>query len=177
MNHKSDTQHATFAGGCFWCIEAAFANFPGVVSAISGLTGGSTPNPTYDQVHANPSGHKEAVLVEYDPSMVTYQQLLEHFWRQIDPTDPDGQFADRGAEYTTAIYYHNDQQKQLAQQSKQSLEDSGKFNKPIATEILPATDFYPAEAYQQSYAVKHPLRYQLYKKGSGRADYIKKTLN
>lgn len=175
MTENHTIQKATFAGGCFWCIESAFTAFKGVISTTSGLTGGSSVNPTYEEVHQNPAGHREAVLIEFDPSLVTYQELLEQFWRQIDPTDPDGQFADRGQEYTTAIYYHDEDQKKLAEKSKQELTNSGKFNKPIVTAILPASEFYPAEEYHQGYARKHPLRYQLYKKGSGRADFIHHT--
>ena len=172
---SSQNSFATFAGGCFWCIEAAFTDLKGVISTTSGLTGGDTTNPTYEQVHHDSSGHREAVLVEYNPNLITYQQLLDQFWRQIDPTDAGGQFIDRGPVYTTAIYYHTDEQKNLAQASKKSLQESKKFDKPIVTQILPASKFYQAHQYQQDFAKKHPLRYQLYKKGSGRSDFIHQT--
>lgn len=171
----SETKKATFAGGCFWCIESAFSHFPGVVRATSGLTGGTTPNPTYESVHTGNTGHREAVLVEYDPKKVTYEKLLEQFWRQIDPTDPGGQFADRGKEYATAIYYHDGEQRKLAEKSKGELEKSGKFKQKIVTEILPAKEFFEADEYHQGYAEKNPLRYKLYKKGSGRERYVKET--
>lgn len=166
---------ATFAGGCFWCIEQAFSSFAGVVSATSGLTGGTSENPTYESVHSDNSGHREAVLIEYDSEKTDYKKLVEHFWHQIDPTDKGGQFADRGHEYTTAIYYNDEEQRKVAEKSKTDLESSGMFSKKIATEILPASKFYNAEEYHQEYWKKHPERYKTYKKLSGRADFIQEN--
>lgn len=169
------TQTATFAGGCFWCMEPPFEKLPGVISVTSGYTGGVEPNPTYEQVSSGKTGHAESVQVVYDPSKVTYAQLLEAFWHNIDPTTPDQQFADHGHQYRTAIFYHSDEQRKLAEASKQAIERSGKFAKPIVTEITPAGSFYPAEDYHQDYYKKNPLRYTLYRAGSGRDGYIKKT--
>ena len=165
---KDDLAKATFAGGCFWCMEAAFKLQPGVVSAVSGYTGGHTENPTYEAVTSGMTGHYEAVEVTYDPSKITYERLVEIFWHNIDPTDAYGQFADKGTQYKTAIFYHDETQRRLAAQAKKDLADSGKFDKPIATAILPAAKFYAAEEYHQDYYVKNPAHYQLYKKGSGR---------
>ncbi|MDP2211074.1 MAG: peptide-methionine (S)-S-oxide reductase MsrA [Candidatus Aquicultor sp.] len=165
---NENLEKATFAGGCFWCMEAAFKLQQGVVSAVSGYSGGHTENPTYDAVSTGTTGHYEAVQVTYDPSKISYERLLEVFWHNIDPTDAYGQFADKGTQYKTAIFYHDETQKQMAEQSKRSLGDSGKFDKPIATAILPAGAFYAAEEYHQDYYVKNAVHYQLYKKGSGR---------
>lgn len=166
-------EKATFAGGCFWCIESPFEGLDGVIEAVSGYTGGQNKNPTYEQVSTGKTGHFEAVQITYDPSKIYYQKLLEVFWRQIDPTDADGQFADRGSQYKTAIFYHNDEQKKSAEASKKDLEKSGKFNAPIATKILPATKFYKAEEYHQNYYKTCPIQYNSYKKGSGREKFIK----
>ena len=163
-----NVEKATFAGGCFWCMEAAFKLQPGVVSAVSGYTGGQTENPTYEAVTSGTTGHYEAVEVTYDPSKISYERLLEVFWHNIDPTDVYGQFADKGTQYKTAIFYHNETQRLLAAQAKKDLADSGRFDKPIATAILPAAKFYAAEEYHQDYYIKNPLHYRLYKKGSGR---------
>ncbi|MBW2994887.1 peptide-methionine (S)-S-oxide reductase MsrA, partial [Candidatus Woesearchaeota archaeon] len=168
-------QVATFAGGCFWCMEAAFEAEEGVVEVISGYSGGAKENPTYEEVSAGKTGHKETVEVYYNPKKVSYEKLLDVFWRQIDPTDDGGQFSDRGSQYRTAIFYHNESQKQLANKSKEQLEKSGKFNKAIVTEILPASDFYQAEEYHQDYHKKRTIQYQIYKKGSGREAYIEET--
>ncbi|MGX4669387.1 peptide-methionine (R)-S-oxide reductase MsrB [Cerasibacillus sp. JNUCC 74] len=172
----SDTmkEYATFAGGCFWCMVEPFDNRPGVIRITSGYTGGTMPNPTYEQVCSNTTGHVEAVQIEFDPTMMPYQKLLDTFWQQIDPTDPNGQFNDRGESYHTAIFYHNEQQRQQAEASKQALEASGKFSKPIVTKILPAKPFYPAEEQHQEYYKKQSFHYRLYKKGSGREDFINK---
>jgi peptide methionine sulfoxide reductase msrA/msrB len=172
----SDTtkEYATFAGGCFWCMVEPFDNRPGVIRITSGYTGGTVPNPTYEQVCSNTTGHVEAVQIEFDPTMMPYQKLLDTFWQQIDPTDPNGQFNDRGESYQTAIFYHNEQQRQQAEASKQALEASGKFSKPIVTKILPAKPFYPAEEQHQEYYKKQSFHYRLYKKGSGREDFINK---
>ncbi|MGY0691719.1 peptide-methionine (R)-S-oxide reductase MsrB [Virgibacillus sp. FSP13] len=164
---------ATFAGGCFWCMVEPFDKRPGIINVVSGYTGGTTENPTYEEVCSNTTGHVEAVQITYDPSIMTYEQLVETFWQQIDPTDAGGQFNDRGASYQTAIFYHNEKQKEIAESSKQKLADSGKFTKPIVTEIIPAKAFYPAEDEHQDYYKTHAFHYKMYKKGSGRADFIK----
>lgn len=172
---QSSKTRATFAGGCFWCIESAFATFPGVVSVKSGYMGPGDKKPSYDEVSNQRSGFYEAVQITYDPKLVTYTQLLDQFWRQIDPTDPDGQFADRGAQYKTAIFYHNSEQKNLAISSKKALDESGKFSVPVVTEIVPTLTFFEAPDYHQEYAKKHPLRYNFYAVASGRKPFIEKT--
>src|SRR5690606_13966320 len=151
-----------------------FEEHPGIKKIISGYTGGHTENPTYEEVCTGTTGHFEAVQIVFDPNLMPYEKLLEIFWRQIDPTDPDGQFYDRGPQYRTAIFYHNEKQKQAAERSKKQLEESGKFDKPIATLILPASTFYPAEDYHQNYHKKNPLHYRMYRQGSGREAFIKK---
>ncbi len=166
---------ATFAGGCFWCIESEFKEIKGVLAAVSGYTGGDIKNPTYEQVCSGTSGHIEAVEVIFDSSEITYEELVEIFWRQIDPTDRDGQFADRGSQYQPVIFYHDDTQKEIAQISKARLEASGRFQDSIATDILPATKFYPAEEYHQDYYLKHPVHYKMYRHGSGRDSFLKKS--
>ena len=164
---------ATFAGGCFWCMEPPFDSLDGVISTTSGYTGGSTRNPTYAEVSAGVTGHAEAVEVLYDPSKVSYAQLLETFWRNIDPLTPDRQFCDRGSQYRAAIFYHDAGQEDLARQSKAQLERSGRFEDPIVTEIVQATAFYRAELYHQDYYTKNPLRYKLYTWGCGRDARLK----
>lgn len=171
MGHNQ--AHATFAGGCFWCMVEPFDQQPGILSVVSGYTGGRTEYPTYEDVCSNKTGHVEAVQLTYDPDVFPYRKLLDLFWQQIDPTDPNGQFNDRGESYQTAIFYHTSEQKKIAEQSKEELEDSDKFTKPIVTPILPAQTFYPAEEKHQDYYKKNPFHYQLYKKGSGREDFIK----
>lgn len=168
-------EKATFAGGCFWCIEAAFEYHKGVIKAESGFTGGTDYNPSYKEVASGLTNHKEAVQVVFDPNKVSYDELLTTFWQQIDPTDTEGQFADKGSHYTTAIYYHNPYQKKRAEASKLALEKSQKFNKPIVTEILPAKPFYVAEAYHQNYFEKNKVQYNRYKIGSGRARFIEEN--
>lgn len=168
-------EKATFAGGCFWCMVKPFDQYPGIIEVLSGYTGGDKPNPTYEEVCSETTGHREAVQITFDPNIMSYQELLQIFWQQIDPTDPGGQFYDRGLSYQTAIFYHNEEQKEWAEESKLSLADSGKFNKPIVTPILPAKDFYPAEDYHQDYYKKNPLHYQRYHVGSGRANFIQKN--
>ncbi|MBS3168871.1 peptide-methionine (S)-S-oxide reductase MsrA [Candidatus Woesearchaeota archaeon] len=168
------TEIATFAGGCFWCMEAAFQEVPGVLTAISGYTGGKIDNPTYNDVLSGKTGHQEAVQLTYDPQKISYGELLDIFWQQIDPTDAGGQFADRGSEYQTAIFYHSEEQRKLAERSKKDLAESGKFEKPIVTEILPAATFYPAEEYHQDYYLKRTAQYQAYAEGSGRKSFIRK---
>ena len=171
-NDGKNEKIATFAGGCFWCTEADFEKVPGVVKVISGYTGGQKENPTYEEVSSGKTGHLEAIQVFYDPSKITYEGLLTAFWRHIDPTDPGGQFVDRGGQYRSAIFYHDEEQKQLAEKSKEAVGQSGKFNKPLATEILKFTKFYNAEEYHQDYYKKNPFRYQYYRSGSGRDQFI-----
>jgi len=172
---SGETRLATFAGGCFWCVESAFDGVPGVIQAVSGYTGGQEPDPTYEEVSAGSTGHFESVQVTYDPSRITYPELLDIFWRQIDPTDAGGQFADRGRQYRTAIFVHDEEQKRLAEASKEFLAQSGWFDKPIATMILSAGPFYPAEEYHQDYHLKHPAEYKSYKYNSGREPYIERV--
>jgi peptide methionine sulfoxide reductase msrA/msrB len=167
------SQKATFAGGCFWCMEKPFEELDGVVSVISGYTGGASVNPTYSTYERG--GHIEVVEVTFDPDRVTYQELLDVFWRQIDPTDPGGQFVDRGHAYSTAIFVHSNEQRQLAAKSKEVIGQSGIFSKPIVTPILPASTFYPAEQYHQDYYRKNPLRYTYYRSRSGRDTFLKKV--
>lgn len=169
------TKVATFAGGCFWCTESDFEKVPGVQKVISGYTGGKKENPTYEEVSSGRTGHLEAVQVHYDPGQVTYEKLLEVFWRHIDPTDGGGQFVDRGTQYRSAVFYHDEEQKRLAEKSRDSLATSGKFPGPVATEILPLTKFYEAEDYHQDYYKKNPLRYRFYRSNSGRDQFLKKT--
>ena len=168
-------EKATFAGGCFWCIEAPFDKLPGVVTAVSGYTGGPEKNPTYKQVSSGTTGHLEAVEVTYDPQAVTYQELLDHFWRQFDPTDAGGSFYDRGTQYTSALFYHDEEQKKLAESSKAALDASGRFDAPIVTPIRPATAFYRAEDYHQDYHKNNASHYNRYRTGSGRDRFIRET--
>lgn len=164
---------ATFAGGCFWCMVSPFEEQPGISQVLSGYTGGEKANPTYQEVCSDTTGHYEAVQITFDPALFPYERLVELFWQQIDPTDPGGQFHDRGDSYRTAIFYHNEEQKRIAEVAKAALEASGRFDKPIVTQILPAATFYPAEEYHQGYHRKNPAHYQRYKVGSGRAAFIK----
>lgn len=173
--NREDLSQAIFAGGCFWCMEGPFEQIDGVEEVISGYTGGQVQDPTYEQIGTGRTGHREAVVVFYDPTKVDYEDLLKTFWWQIDPTDPGGQFADRGEQYKTAIYYINEDQRVAAETSKSALNSSGKYSNPVVTDILPASDFYPAEDYHQDYYKKSAERYELYKKGSGREDFIKKN--
>jgi peptide methionine sulfoxide reductase msrA/msrB len=173
LNAEEKFEKATFAGGCFWCVESPFEDMDGVIEAASGYTGGHKENPTYEEVCTGKTGHYEAVQITYDPVKISYKDLLDVFWRQIDPTDGGGQFADRGSQYKTAIFYHNEEQRKIAEESKKALEKSGKFKEPVATQILPATKFYKAEDYHQNYAKKCPIQYSSYKKGSGREKFIK----
>jgi len=172
---KEVLEKATFAGGCFWCIESVFDELEGVKEAVSGYTGGKTKNPTYYEVSSGKTGHYEAVEVTFDTNKIKYRELVEIFWQQIDPTDPGGQFVDRGSQYKTAIFYHNEEQKRIAEESKKKLEKSGKFDKPIVTEIKKVPKFYAAEGYHQDYYKTCPLRYKAYKIGSGRESFLKKT--
>ena len=171
---QSELKNATFAGGCFWCMVKPFDEQPGIHNVVSGYTGGHTENPTYEEVCSETTGHLEAVQITYDPEVFPYEQLLTLFWQQIDPTDPGGQFHDRGESYTTAVFVHDDEQRKAAEKSKQEVEESGKFTAPIVTRIRDAKVFYPAESYHQEYYKKNPLHYKMYQKGSGRADFITK---
>ncbi|HHX87789.1 MAG TPA: peptide-methionine (S)-S-oxide reductase MsrA [Firmicutes bacterium] len=166
------TELATFAGGCFWCMISPFVNLPGVLKVVSGYTGGHKENPTYEEVCSQQTEHLEAVQVTYDPQTISYEKLLEVYWRQIDPTDPGGQFHDRGESYQSAIFYHSLQQKEKAQISLQALNEEGRFDKPVVTKILPAGPFYPAEEYHQDFYHKNPEHYRQYRQGSGRDDFI-----
>jgi len=172
LEQSEEIDKATFAGGCFWCMEYAFEHVDGVIEAVSGYTGGNIKNPTYQQVSSGRTGHYEAVKVYYDSQKVSFRELLDVFWRNIDPTDAMGQFSDRGSQYKTAIFYHNEEQKQLALESKNELDESNKFDSPIVTEILPSDVFYTAEDYHQDYYKKKSKRYNSYKKLSGREKYI-----
>lgn len=167
---------ATFAGGCFWCSEAEFQKYEGVLSVTSGYAGGEEKNPSYEEVSSGKTGHIEAVQVAYNQSKISYERLLEIYWRHIDPIDDGGQFVDRGNQYKTVIFYHNKEQKKLAEESKKILDKSGKYNSKIATEIKKFTTFYPAEFYHQDYFKKNPIRYKLYRYASGRDSYTKKDL-
>ena len=167
------TATATFAGGCFWCTEADFDKVDGVISTTSGYIGGKTANPTYDSVSAGNSGHAEAVQVTFDPAKVTYSRLLEFYWRTIDPTTKDRQFCDNGNPYRTAIFTHDEQQRAAAEASKKALSANKPFREPIVTEIVNATQFYPAEDYHQDYAKKNPIRYKFYRNNCGRDARLK----
>lgn len=173
MTNKQEI--ATFAGGCFWCMVEPFDERPGIIKVVSGYTGGHVENPTYEQVCSNTTGHVEAVQITFDPNVFPYEQLVTLFWQQIDPTDNGGQFHDRGESYKTAIFYHNPEQKEIAEQSRDKLAASAKFSKPIVTEIIPAVTFYEAEEHHQHFYKRNKFHYQTYKKGSGRAQFLKDT--
>ena len=166
------TRSAVFAGGCFWCTESDFENLPGVLMVVAGYTGGDLANPGYEQVCDGTTGHVEAFKVIYEPDKISFEQLLDVFWRSIDPTDDAGQFADRGSQYRSAIFYANADERSAAAKSKQALIDGGRFSKPVVTEILPLGAFYEAEEYHQDYYLKNPLRYQWYRSGSGRDQFL-----
>lgn len=166
---------AVFAGGCFWCMEPPFEKEPGVIKVISGYTGGHVDNPTYEQVSHEATGHYESVEVWYDPSKVSYERLLEIFWRQIDPTDAGGQFVDRGPSYRSAIFYLDEGQRKAAEASKAALAATGRFGEPLVTPVIEAKKFYPAEEYHQDYYKKNPVRYKYYRWGSGRDKFLEKT--
>jgi len=168
-------ESATFAGGCFWCVESDFEKVDGVVEVISGYTGGSKEDPNYEEVSTGGTGHVEAVQVLYDPTRITYRELLDVFWRHVDPTDPGGQFADRGSQYRTAIFYHDDEQRRLAEESREELNGSGRFERPITTEILPLSRFYRAEDYHQGYCTNNQIRYKLCRSNSGRDQFLKEV--
>lgn len=165
---------ATFAGGCFWCMEPPFDELPGVLSTTSGYTGGSKKNPTYHEVSAGTTGHTEAVQIVYDPAKVSYDKLLEVFWKNIDPTTPNRQFCDGGSQYRSGIFFHNEEQKRLAEVSKKHIEQLGRLTQPIVTELVPAGEFYPAEDYHQDYYQKNPVRYKLYRYNCGRDQVLER---
>jgi peptide methionine sulfoxide reductase msrA/msrB len=171
----AETRTAVLAGGCFWCIQPAFDKAKGVIKTVVGYCGGSEPNPTYELVSSEKTGYRESIQITYDPAKISYDQLLDIYWRQIDPTQADGQFTDIGPSYHAAIFYGNDNEKRVAETSKEKLAGSGKFNKPIVTEILPAMKFYPAEAYHQKYYQQNPEHFEAFEEGSGRVSFKKKA--
>ena len=166
---------AIFGGGCFWCMEPPFEQLQGVLEVTAGYSGGDEKNPTYEQVSSGRTGHVESVRVVYDPEQISFKELLDTFWRYVDPTDPGGQFADRGNHYKTAIFYNNEEEKRIAEQSRDELAASGVFDRPIATAIRPTKPFYPAEEYHQDYYKKNVAHYEAYKVGSGRAGFLERT--
>ncbi len=173
MNEERNAfRKATFAGGCFWCVEADFEKVDGVIEVVSGYTGGRTENPTYEQVCSGKTGHLEAVQITYDPEKVDYGELLDIFWKSVDPTDPGGQFVDRGNQYRTAIFHHDEEQRRLAWESKRELETTGRLGKAVVTEILPFSRFYEAEDYHQDYYKNNPTHYRLYRSHSGRDQFL-----
>src|SRR5213080_2793500 len=169
------TKTAIFAGGCFWCIQPAFDKAKGVIKTVVGYSGGTESNPTYELVSSEKTGYREAIEITYDPTKISFDQLLDIYWRQIDPTQADGQFTDIGPSYRAAIFYKDYEEKRIAETSKEKLARSGKFDKPIVTEILPAMKFYPAEAYHQKYYRQNPEHFEAFEKGSGRVSFKKKT--
>lgn len=175
IDKTQNLETATFAGGCFWCIESDFGKFPGVKKTVSGYTGGYKESPTYQEVSSGRSGHWEAVQIHFDPEVISYSNLLDIFWRHIDPTDAGGQFVDRGSQYRTAIFCHDDHQMRLAEMSKQRLAGSGRFKQPIVTDILTVKPFYPAEKYHQGYYKQNPVRYKFYRSNSGRDQFLKRV--
>lgn len=166
---------ATFAGGCFWCMEGPFEAEPGVAEVISGYAGGEEVDPTYEAVASGQTEHREAVQIFYNPDEVSFERLLEIYWWQVDPTDPGGQFADRGFQYTTAIFTHSDAEAEIVRQAIANLDASDRYEKPIVTQVLPFTSFYPAEEYHQNFYKKQSRRYEQYKEGSGRGGYIREN--
>lgn len=172
---EEDLEVATFAGGCFWCMEPPFEKLDGVEDVISGYTGGEEENPSYNDVSSGQTGHVESVQVVYDPKTISYKELLDVYWRQVDPTDADGQFVDRGKQYSTAIFFHSEEQKKEAESSKTALGESGRFDKEIVTPILPAKTFYMAEEYHQDYYKKNEIRYKYYRDNSGRDQFLEKV--
>ncbi|MCP3867267.1 MAG: peptide-methionine (R)-S-oxide reductase MsrB [Gammaproteobacteria bacterium] len=175
VNLPAGLMTGTFAGGCFWCIESDLEYLPGVHSAVSGYTGGHLPNPTYGQVSSGNTGHVEAVQIHFDPEVISYDRLLDAYWRLFDPTDGSGSFSDRGEQYRPVIFYHDEPQRGMAERSRERLAASGYFDKPLQTDILPLTMFYPAESYHQDYYRKNPLRYKVYRANSGRDQFLDRT--
>jgi peptide-methionine (S)-S-oxide reductase len=172
---KTATAKATFAGGCFWCMEEAYDKVPGVVATVSGYMGGQVKNPTYEQVTTGRTGHAEVVQVEYDPKQVSYAKLVEVFWRNIDPTQKDGQFCDHGPQYRSGIFFHDAEQKRVAEASRAALQKSKPFKGEIVTEITKSSQFYPAEGYHQDFHTKNPTRYKFYKSGCGRVERLQQV--
>lgn len=172
---NANIAYATFAGGCFWCMEPPFEKLPGVYEVVSGYTGGEVENPSYNEVTTGTTGHMEAVVVTYNPNIIEYSTLLDVFWRQVDPTDAEGQFVDRGSPYQSAIFIHNEEQRLEAEKSRKELIASGRFEKPIVTKIFEAQNFYIAEDYHQDYYLKNPVRYDYYRGNSGRDDFLEKN--
>jgi peptide methionine sulfoxide reductase msrA/msrB len=175
QDSSATTKTAVFAGGCFWCIQPAFDKARGVIKTSVGYCGGTEPNPTYDLVGSEKTNYRESIQIVYDPSKISYDQLLDIYWKQIDPTQADGQFTDIGPSYRAAIFYGSDEEKKIAEMSKEKLGQSGKFKKPIATEILPAMKFYPAEDYHQKYYQQNPEHFEAFEHGSGRVSFQKKN--
>lgn len=175
MNQIGNEQKATLAGGCFWCVEADMKKLDGITDVVSGYAGGTEKNPSYDDVASGRTGHREAVQVTFDPATISYAEVLAQFWKHFDPTDEDGSFGDRGFQYTSAIFYHDNNQRNIAEASKQVLDESGYLDGPVVTTILPFTTFYPAEEYHQDYSEKSTARYKSYRLFSGRDRYVKKT--
>jgi methionine-S-sulfoxide reductase len=171
----TNVRTAVLAGGCFWCIQPAFDKAPGVIKTVVGYSGGTEPNPTYELVTSEKTKYRESIEITYDPAKISFEQLLDIYWKQIDPTQSDGQFTDIGWSYRAAIFYNNDEEKRIAEASKQKLSRSGKFDKPIVTEILPGMKFYPAEAYHQKYYQQNPEHFEAFEKGSGRVSFEKKV--
>jgi peptide-methionine (S)-S-oxide reductase len=169
------TKTTVFAGGCFWCIQPAFDKAKGVIKTVVGYCGGTEPNPSYELVSSEKTAYRESIEIKYDPANISYEQLLDIYWRQIDPTQADGQFTDIGPSYRAAIFFGNNEEKKIAEASKEKLARSGKFKKPIVTEILPAMKFWPAEDYHQKYSEKNPVHFEAFELGSGRASFQKKT--
>lgn len=170
--YKGETAEALFAGGCFWCTESDFEKLNGVITVLSGYTGGDVENPSYKEVSSGTTGHIESILVVYDPSVISYKKLVDHLWKVMDPTDAEGSFGDRGFQYTSAIFYQTPEEKTAAELSKKEIGESGRFSNPIVTPIVPASTFYPAEEYHQDYYKKNPIRYKYYRNGSGRDKFI-----
>jgi methionine-S-sulfoxide reductase len=168
------TKTAVFAGGCFWCIQPAFDKAPGVLKTVVGYCGGTEPNPTYQLVGSEKTKYRESIEITYDPAKISFDQLLDIYWKQIDPTQSDGQFTDIGPSYRAAIFVANDEERKMAQASREKLAKSGKFDKPIATEILPAMKFWPAEEYHQKYSEKNPAHFEAFEQGSGRVSFQNK---
>jgi len=171
-NGRLKQETATLAGGCFWCIESDMAKLPGVIKAVSGYAGGVEANPSYEQVASGLTSHRESVQVTFDPSRISYSQVLDHYWRHFDPTDDGGSFGDRGFQYTSAIFYHNEEQREIAEASKQALDASGRFDSPVVTPVIEFTTFYPAEGYHQGYSGLNPVRYKTYRRFSGRDRFV-----
>ena len=175
MSDERNVQTATLAGGCFWCIEADLEKLDGVIRVVSGYAGGTEPDPTYEQVCSGTTGYREAVQVIFDPERISYGEILDFYWRSFDPTDDGGSFGDRGFQYTSAVFYHSDEQRQVAETSRRELDESGVLEGPVVTPVLPFTTFYPAEDYHQDFSRTCPVRYKSYRHFSGRDRFIAKT--